>query len=83
MTSTDQALQSFFYVPEGCPVLVFDSPEEARKFEMSFKGAETYYNPTHVFLPKPHGLELVFASKTGQTAYGESIDEPCGQSGHV
>jgi hypothetical protein len=83
MTSTDQALQSFFYVPEGRPVLVFDSPEEARKFEMSFKGAETYHNPTHVFLPKPHGLELVFTSKTGQAAYGESIDEPCRQSGYV
>jgi hypothetical protein len=73
--STEQGLQSFFYVPEGRPVLVFDSPEEARAVEISFKGADTYHNPTHVFLPKPHGLELVFASKTGQTAYGKSISE--------
>jgi len=71
--SSDQGLQSFFYVPDGRPVLVFGTVEEARKFEMSFKGADTFHNPTHVFLPKPHGLELVFASKTGQTAYGKSL----------
>ncbi len=71
--ASDQVLQSFFYVPEGRPVIVFGTPEEAHQFEMSVKGAETYHSPTHVFLPKPHGLELVFSSKTGQTAYGKSM----------
>lgn len=54
---------------------MFGTPEEARNFEMSVKGAETYHDPTHVFLPKPHGLELVFASKTGQTAYGKPMKD--------
>ena len=70
MAKADKATQSFFYVADKSPVLVFTSGEDAQEFAKSFKGAEIYGNKLHVFLPTPNGLEYVRGGKGGETAYG-------------
>jgi NADH pyrophosphatase NudC (nudix superfamily) len=69
MALAGQVSKSFLYVAEKRPVLVFEDEAQARKLRDAFSGAEIYGNKTHVFLPTPHGLELV-CSGNGETAYG-------------
>jgi hypothetical protein len=69
MSGPSDVLTSFLYVEDKRPVLVFDSAEHAKAFKKEFKDAESYDEPTHIFLPKPHGLMAVRAGKNGQTAY--------------
>jgi hypothetical protein len=68
--AADHVLFSFLYVEDSRPVLIFNTKENAHTFISGFKGrAETYGDPTHVFLNKPHGLELVRPGKHGDMAY--------------
>lgn len=62
--------KSFIYVADKRPVLVFGDEAQAQQFKGAFRGAEIYGNKTHVFLPTPHGLELVCGGQNnGETAY--------------
>lgn len=72
MAPASKVVGSFLYVADKRPVLAFATPEEAQVFEKSFKGAEIYGNKTHVFLPTPHGLELVRGAERGETAFGRN-----------
>jgi hypothetical protein len=70
MSPSNKVIQSFLYVPDKRPVVVFDTPEDALAFEKGFKGAEIYSNKQYAFLPTPLGLELVRGGSNGETAYG-------------
>ena len=69
MSSTDKVLISFLYIEGKRPVFVFENALDAAEFAKSVKGAEIYDNQTHVFVPKPHGLQSVRAAATGQFGY--------------
>lgn len=83
MAASGKVVGSFFYVADKRPVIVFETAEEAQAFEKSFKGAEIYTQPDHVFLPTPHGLEFVRGGSKGETAYGEQSLTPCDTCGRA
>jgi hypothetical protein len=70
MAKADNVTQSFLYVADKSPVLVFSTTEDAQEFVKGFKGAEIFGNKLQVFLPTPHGLEHVLGGQGGQMAYG-------------
>ena len=72
MSPSDTVVHAWLYVPEKRPVLVFEDEAEASKFHELFNGSEIYANKRHVFLPVPHGLELVRGGTEGATAFGKS-----------
>jgi hypothetical protein len=63
----DQVTNAFLYIEDTRPVLVFDTADHAAAFIKAYgsKDAETYADPTHVFLRKPHGVELACAGHNG------------------
>jgi hypothetical protein len=66
MSQADQVINSFLYIEDTRPVLIFDTKEHAAEFSRAYGGdAETYADPTHVFLRKPHGLELACSGTNG------------------
>jgi hypothetical protein len=68
--SAEQVLLSFLYVEDSRIVLVFDTADNAKAFTKSYDGrAEVFTDPTHVFLNKPLGLQIVRPSKKGETIY--------------
>jgi len=69
----DQITESYFYVADNRPVVVFINQKDAITFAKDFKGAEIYDNSTRVYLPTPQGLEYVRGGKRGETAYGKHI----------
>lgn len=72
MRNTEKVTQSYLYVPEKRPVLVFEDEDDAGDFQKRVPEAETYAgHKKHVFLPTPHGLESVRGGQDGKTAYGE------------
>jgi hypothetical protein len=72
MAPADKVVHAFLYVPDKCPVLVFENDSEASKFHEAFNGSEIHTNKNHVFLPTPYGLELVRGGKEDATAFGKS-----------
>jgi hypothetical protein len=72
MSPSKKIVHAFLYVPDKCPVFVFEDEAEASKFHDLVKGAEFHTSKTHVFLPTPHGLELVRGGKEDATAFGTS-----------
>jgi hypothetical protein len=71
MAPSDKVIRSFLYVPDKRVVLVLEDAKDALEASKSIKGAEIYANNQYVFLPTPHGLELVRGAKHGETAYGK------------
>jgi hypothetical protein len=72
MTASDKVVQSFLYVADKRPVLVFEEESDAEEFQKRVAEAETFANhKRHVFLTTPHGLESVRGGQDGKTAYGE------------
>jgi hypothetical protein len=70
MSKADQVINSFLYIEDARPVLVLDTKEHASEFIKFFgSDAETYADPKHVFLRKPHGIELACSAKNGKFAY--------------
>jgi hypothetical protein len=71
MSFTDKVVDSFASVPTGRPVLVFRNAQDADDFQRNFSGKVVYNKNTHVELPKPEGLELVYGGKRdgSQTSY--------------
>lgn len=67
---------AFLYVEDARPCLCFNNAADAATFLKGFPGAETYYINTHVFVPKPFGLESVAGSKSGETAFS-GYTRPC------
>lgn len=56
-------------IEDARPCLCFNNETDAATFFEGFPKAETYYNKTHVFVPKPFGLESVAGSKSGESAF--------------
>jgi len=68
--ASEQVLLSFLYVEDSRIVLVFDTADNAKAFAKGFDGrAEIFGEPTHVFLNKPTGLQVVRPSKKGEIIY--------------
>jgi len=63
----NQITNAFLYIEDTRPVLVFDTADNAAAFIKAYgaKDAEVYSDPTHVFLRKPHGVELAAAGHNG------------------
>jgi hypothetical protein len=63
----NQITNAFLYIEDTRPVLVFDTADNAAAFIKAYgsKDAEVYADPTHVFLRKPHGVELAAAGHNG------------------
>ena len=70
---SQEPILCFLYAEDRRPVLVFEAADRATAFLQSFErnggSAERYYNPTHVYLKKPHGLEVVRAGPHGELAF--------------
>lgn len=66
---SDQVSHAFLLVEDARPCLCFNNDADAATFTKAYPGAETYYIKTHVFLPKPFGLESVAGTKSGETAF--------------
>jgi hypothetical protein len=67
MSLASQITNAFLYIEDTRPVLVFDTAANATAFIKAYgsKDAEVYADPTHVFLRKPHGVELACAGHNG------------------
>jgi hypothetical protein len=69
MSGADQVIHAFLYVADKRTVLVFAHEDSAAAFAKEYPGAEIYHHKTHVFLPRPLGLELVLGGPNGETGF--------------
>jgi hypothetical protein len=63
----DRVTNAFLYIEDTRLVLVFEKAEHATEFIKGYgsSDAEVFVDPTHVFLRKPHGVELACSGGDG------------------
>lgn len=66
---SDKVSHASLLIEDARPCLCFNNEADAAAFRSGFPRAETCYIKTHVFVPKPFGLESVAGSKSGETAF--------------